>query len=105
MLRFTLPILCAATMLMPTVLLSKAASAGEVRHRQVNQQHRIINGVRNGSINVRELQNLEQRAAAIERTRVRDLKDGKLSPQERRQLDQRQDQLSRAIYRDKHDRH
>ena len=100
MLRFALPILCAATLLIPMT-----ASAGEVRDRQINQQQRIFDGVEDGTINQREYRNLQQRETAIELDRRRALRDGNLSRQEFRQLDHRQDRLSQAIYRDKHDRH
>ena len=100
MLRFALPMLCAATLFMPL-----AASAGEVHDREVNQQQRIFAGVKDGTINQREYRNLQRREAAIEVTRRNDLRDGKLSRQEYKQLNQRADRLSQSIYHDKHDRH
>ncbi len=100
MLRFALPILCAATMLMPMV-----ASAGEVHNREVNQQQRIFDGVEDGTINQHEYRNLQKRETALELDRRRALRDGTLSRPESRHLDRRQDRLSQSIYRDKHDRH
>jgi hypothetical protein len=96
MLRFTLPVLCA-------VLFPLAASAGEIHQREVNQQQRIFSGVQQGALTHGEFRRLESRAAAIERTRLRDLKDSKLSASEKAQLTRRQNELSEAIYRQKHD--
>jgi hypothetical protein len=80
------------------------ASAGEVYHRQVNQQQRIFNGVKAGTIDRQEFRHLQRTEAALNAARVRDLRDGRgLTPQERRQLNRRENQISRDIYRAKHD--
>ncbi|BBD60499.1 hypothetical protein NIES2109_32960 [Nostoc sp. HK-01] len=97
--RFAYIVLCATAIFLPTV-----ASAGEIHHREVNQQQRIYHGVKNGSINRAELRQLERREASLEAERRRDIRsDGHLTPQERRQLNRRENLLSRTIYRDKHD--
>jgi hypothetical protein len=100
MLRFALPMLCAATLLIPMT-----ATTGEVRDRQVNQQQRIFDGVEDGTINQSEYRNLQRRETAIEIDHRRALRDGDLSRPEAQRLDQRQDQLSQSIYRNKHDRY
>lgn len=86
------------------ILLPAVAQAGEVHHREVNQQQRIYSGIRNHTINKREYRNLEGREASVNATRVRDLRhnDGHLTTTERRQLNQRENNISRSIYRDKH---
>ncbi|MBE9206802.1 hypothetical protein IQ244_09795 [Nostoc sp. LEGE 06077] len=96
---FAYAALCAGAIFLPSV-----ASAGEVYHREVNQQQRIYHGVKNGSIDRTELRQLERREASLEAARRRDVRrDGHLTPQERRQLNRRENRFSHTIYRDKHD--
>jgi hypothetical protein len=97
--RFFYATLCAIAVFLPAV-----ASAGEVHNREVNQQRRIHNGVRQGKINKREYRHIERREAAINRTRRRDLRahHGHLTPQEQRNLNHRLNNTSRTIYRDRH---
>ncbi|MBW4612263.1 MAG: hypothetical protein KME21_03105 [Desmonostoc vinosum HA7617-LM4] len=93
--RFIFAAVCATAIFLPTV-----ASAGEVHNREVRQNQRIYNGVRNGSINRAELRNLKRRQAALEAARRRNLLDGgRLTPRERRRLNQQQNNFSRTIYR------
>jgi Zn-dependent oligopeptidase len=89
---------CASAIFLPTM-----ASAGEVYRREVNQEQRIYNGVRNSSITPAELRNLERREAAVDATRRRYIHSGRgLTVRERRQLNRREKNISRTIYRYKH---
>jgi hypothetical protein len=90
---------CATAIFLPTI-----ASAGEVYNREVHQQQRIHNGVRQGTINKREFRHLEGREAALNAARRHDLRtnNGHLTTQERRQLNHRENRISRSIYRDRH---
>ncbi len=91
--------LCAATLLMPAV-----AYAGPIVHRQVHQEHRIYQGVKNGSISSKEYRNLQRREQSIAAQRYRDVHDGGgLTRYERQRLNNRLNNVSQAIYRDKHD--
>ncbi len=92
----SLTIIAAAVMLLPTT-----ARAGEVLDREIDQQHRIEQGVRNGTINRQEYRNLERREASINRQRLYDDRHG-MTPAEREQLNQRLNHLSHSIYEDKH---
>ncbi|MDE2417866.1 MAG: hypothetical protein KGN32_08680 [Burkholderiales bacterium] len=65
--------------------------------RDVNQQTRIENGLKDGSLNTREAGRLEREESRIERLQAKDLKDGKLTPQERAQLQRAQNKTSRDI--------
>ncbi|MEH2408056.1 hypothetical protein [Nostoc sp.] len=95
--RLVYAAMCAAAIFLPTV-----ASAQEVYHREVNQQHRIAHGVENGSINKREYRSLERREASLNADRRRDLRDGRLNRRERQQLNRRENTISRSIHHYEH---
>ena len=83
-----------------------AASAGEVEQRVDNQDQRINQGVRNGSLTAREYTQLDKSSDRINAQRVHDLRanDGHLTAAERAQLNREQNRLSDRIYFDKHNR-
>ena len=95
-------ILCAASMFAPV-----AAQAGEVSHREIDQQHRIYQGVRSGALSPREYASLERSEARLNAQRERDLHDGDgkdgLSRRQDVRLNREENHLSRKIYREKHD--
>ena len=76
----------------------------EVNRREENQQKRIGNGVKNGSLTPKETANLERREASVQRQEKRDMAkhNGHLTKAEQARLNRRQNRTSRAIYRDKH---
>ncbi|HEY0381621.1 MAG TPA: hypothetical protein VGC72_05430 [Candidatus Elarobacter sp.] len=96
--------LVAAALLASLVTPLAASADGEVEQRIDNQQHRINQGVRNGSLTQREYRRLDHGLDRIEAQRRRDLRDGKLSPAEYRQLNRAENRLSDNIYFQKHDR-
>lgn len=65
--------------------------------RDVNQQTRIENGLKDGSLTTREAGKLEHEEAQVDHLQAKDLKNGKLSPRERAQLRRAQDKASRDI--------
>jgi hypothetical protein len=71
-------------------------TAGTVQ-RDVNQQTRIENGLKDGSLSTKEAGRLEKEQSQIERLQAKDLKDGKLSPNERAQLRKAQNNASHDI--------
>jgi predicted transglutaminase-like cysteine proteinase len=71
-------------------------TAGTVQ-RDVNQQTRIENGLKDGSLSTKEAGRLEKEQSQIERLQAKDLKDGKLSPHERAQLRKAQNNASHDI--------
>jgi hypothetical protein len=83
-----------------------AASAGEVQNRINNENGRINQGVRNGSLTYGEYHRLDNSADHIQAERNRDLRrnDGHLTPAEYRQLNRQQNRLSDRISFDKHNR-
>jgi hypothetical protein len=80
------------------------AFAGEVDHREWNQQQRIGQGVESGQLTPGETARLERGEARIHRQvrRERAENGGRLTPAERAQLNREQNRMSRKIYRAKH---
>lgn len=76
----------------------------EVGQRRENQQDRIANGIRNGSMGAGEAAHAENRQQNINRHIARDraANGGRLTQQERRNINRRQNGASRQIYRQKH---
>jgi predicted deacylase len=99
MTKALLAFLCATSMMIPL-----AAQAGEVRNREVRQENRIYQGVRNDSLTTHEYDRLQSQEARLNDLRVRDLHSGGgLSHREDVQLNRDENHLSHQIYRTKHD--
>jgi hypothetical protein len=81
-----------------------AASAGEVGNRIHNQNARIDQGVRNGSLTYGEYRGVDGRLDHIQAERNRDLRrnDGHLTRAEDVRLNRQENNLSDRIYFDKH---
>lgn len=76
----------------------------EVGKRRENQQDRIANGIRNGSMTAGEAARTENREQGINQQVHADraANGGKLTPQEKAQINKEQNGASRQIYRQKH---
>jgi hypothetical protein len=74
-----------------------AQSTASTVQRDVNQQTRIENGLKEGSLSTKEAGRLEKEQSRIDRLQAKELKDGKLSPAERQQLSRAQNNASRDI--------
>ncbi len=76
----------------------------EVGQRRENQQDRIANGIRNGSMTAGEAARTEGREQSINRhiAADRSANGGRLTGQERQNINRRQNGASRQIYRQKH---
>ena len=77
-------------------------TAASTTQRDVNQQTRIENGLKDGSLNTKEAAKLEREESHVDRLQAKDLKDGKLSTAERAQLTAAQNKVSGDIAADKH---
>jgi hypothetical protein len=77
-------------------------NAATTTQRDVNQQTRIENGLKDGSLSTREASSLEKEQSHVDRLQAKDLKNGSLSPAERAQLDRAQNKVSANIAADKH---
>lgn len=93
-----------STALLAALVAPLAASAGEVENRIDNQQARINQGVRNGSLTYGEYHRLDNGLDRIQTERNRDLRrnDGRLTPAEYRSLNRQENRLSDRISYDKH---
>ena len=78
---------------------ASAQTAGSEVQRDVNQQQRIEQGLKSGSLNTREAAKLERGEARIDRMESNAMKDGKLSPAEKARIQRAQNQESRQINR------
>lgn len=74
-----------------------AQTTASTVQRDVNQQTRIDNGLKDGSLNTKEAARLEHEESQVDRLQAKDLKDGKLTPKERAQLRRAQNKASRDI--------
>src|SRR5438309_7805579 len=78
---------------------ASAQTAGTEVQRDVNQQQRVEQGLKSGSLNTREASQLERGEARIERMESNAAKDGTLSPAEKARIQRAQNQESRQINR------
>jgi hypothetical protein len=80
------------------------AQAQEIQQRKENQQDRIANGVKSGSLTPGETANLEHKEAGLNHEIRQDRKQngGNLTNKEKAQVNRQQNRLSKNIYRDKH---
>lgn len=77
-------------------------TAATTTQRDVNQQTRIENGLKDGSLSTKEAAKLEKEESHVDRLQAKDLKNGKLSDAERAQLNAAQNKVSKDIAADKH---
>jgi hypothetical protein len=83
---------------------SAPAFAQNIHKRQVRQQHRIAEGIENGSLTPREAATLERQEARINQLVAKDRRSGGgLSPEEREELNRLLNTESHRIYKQKHD--
>ncbi len=76
----------------------------EVNQREQNQQDRIANGVKNGTMTPGQAAHVERQEQHIENQEKADMAkhNGHLTKSEQRQLNKEQNKTSREIYKDKH---
>jgi len=82
-----------------------AGAQGEIGRRQQNQQDRIANGVKNGTLRPGQTAHIEHQEGRIDRQVRNDraADGGHLTPAEKAQVNHELNHTSREIYRDKHD--
>ena len=82
-----------------------SASAGTPRYdtRQHNQRERIVNGVQNGELTMRETRRLAAGQVHLNRVERRAKADGVVTSRARVHMQHEENQQSRRIYRQKHD--
>jgi hypothetical protein len=80
-------------------LAATAQTTGSEVQRDVNQQQRIEQGLKNGSLTTKEAAKLEQGESRIDKMESNAEKNGKLSPAEKQRIQRAQNQESRQINR------
>ena len=76
----------------------------QVNGRETDQQNRIANGVKNGSLSPRQTSNLENREANVQSREKKDMAahNGHLTKAEQNGINRQQNRISKSIYKDKH---
>jgi hypothetical protein len=76
----------------------------EVNKREQNQQDRIANGVKNGSMTPGQAAHVEKQEQHIQNQEKADMAahNGHLTKREQKQLNKEQNHTSKEIYKDKH---
>jgi hypothetical protein len=87
------------------MVVAGSASAGTPRYdaRQTHQRERIVNGVQNGELTMRETRRLAAGQVHLNRVERRAKADGVVTAGERAHMQHEENQQSRRIYRQKHD--
>jgi hypothetical protein len=85
------------------VMSSASADTPRYDARQHNQRERIVNGVQNGELTMRETRRLAGGQVHLNRVERRAEADGVVTSRERVHLQHEANQQSRRIYRQKHD--
>jgi hypothetical protein len=97
----------AGALLTGTATMSFAADEkeGAIKQRKENQQKRIAQGVKNGSLTSQETARIEHRESKLNKEVRRDRKanGGNLTNKEKAKVNHQQDKLSKEIYKQKHD--
>ena len=75
-----------------------------IDQRQANQQKRIDEGVKSGSLTTREAERLQKGQARVGKMEHKAAADGAIDKKEARRIERAQDKQSRKISREKHDR-
>lgn len=99
--RFVLSVMSAGLLLASTGVLH---ADEKIQQRKENQQDRIAQGVKSGSLTPKETANLEHKEVKLNKEIRTDRKQngGNLTNNEKRQVNRQQNKLSRNIYKDKH---
>lgn len=79
-------------------------ATNEVNARDRNQQQRIGQGIKSGSLTPGEAANLENKEARLNKEEHNDrvANGGKLTPAEKNKINHQQNKVSKQIYKDKH---
>jgi hypothetical protein len=85
-----------------TAVLAQATLDTNIQ-RDINQQQRIENGLKDGSLSTREAARLERGEARIDRMESNALRDGTMTQQEAARINRAQNAQSQAIYNQRHD--
>ena len=85
-----------------SILPLKAWAEGPIMKREENQQDRIAQGIKSGSLTSKEATGLEKGETRLEKNREKALSDGKLSRSEKKRLENEANRESERIRKLKH---
>jgi uncharacterized membrane protein YebE (DUF533 family) len=74
----------------------------QIKHRRLNQHHRINEGVKNGELTKSEAHHLRKDQRNVHQDAKAARSDGKITRQERKNIKKEERKNSREIYRKKH---
>ena len=83
---------------------AQTQSTPRIDKRQANQERRIEQGEKSGSLTPKEAAHLEKGQAHVQKMENKAVADGKVTPKERARIEKAQNQQSRRIHREKHDK-
>ena len=92
-----------ATLLLPAGTSPAQTVDQSVETRLANQEQRIGEGLKDGSLTAREAARLQREESQLNREWARAKADGVITPQERAGMERNLDRASRDIYRERHD--
>lgn len=92
------------SMMLGALLAGTSFADDAIRDRKENQQRRIGNGVKNGSMTAGETTHVEKQESHLNKEIRSDRKanGGNLTNKEKAQVNRQQNHLSKEIYKDKH---
>jgi hypothetical protein len=92
------------SMMMGALLAGTSFADDVIKDRKENQQRRIGNGVKNGSLTPGETAHLEKKEARLNKEIRTERKEngGNLTNKEKAQVNRQQNRISKDIYKDKH---
>lgn len=90
------------SMLAMTILVA-TAEAKRNQNREHNQQSRIKQGVKSGSLTHHEAKKLRKGQKHIDHIQKKAMSDGKMTFKEKARIEKAQDHQSKLIYKEKHD--
>ena len=84
--------------------LAQTQSTPRIDQRQANQERRIEQGEKSGSLNKKEAKRLEKGQAHVQKMENKAVADGKVTPKEQARIEKAQNKQSREIHQQKHDK-
>ena len=100
--RMLMFVVLAAVMASFASLAMAGTATPRIDRREAQQQHRIHQGVKSGTLTPRETARLEAGQAHVKHMEARAKSDGRVTPNERARIARAQNHESRAIWRKKH---
>ena len=83
---------------------AQTQSTPRIDQRQANQEQRIEQGEKSGSLTSKEAARLEKGQAHVQKMEDKAVSDGRVTKKERQRIEHAQNQQSKKIYREKHDK-